>query len=250
MNRPKPTRPWWLWVLVAIVAVFAVGALAGGGDDARLSSSDGPAGDPARPAVTETTSGAQAVASTVDEPTATLSDARAAADAGRYSKAVAIARAVGPGAHLAIRRRIANRVARRALDAVRAGKRGRARWLLAQARHYPTTAATQHARADYTAAEARAAARRIQIRVAAAQRREQRAAARAATRAATQQAAEAPSTSDCDPSYRGACLNPDSADYDCEGGSGNGPDYTGTVQVVGDDHFDLDRDGDGTGCDG
>jgi len=54
--------------------------------------------------------------------------------------------------------------------------------------------------------------------------------------------------SDCDPSYGGACLDPNSSDYDCEGGSGNGPDYTGTVTVVGDDHFDLDRDGDGVGC--
>jgi hypothetical protein len=54
---------------------------------------------------------------------------------------------------------------------------------------------------------------------------------------------------DCDPNYSGACLDPNSPDYDCEGGSGDGPDYTGRVEVVGDDHFDLDRDGDGVGCD-
>jgi hypothetical protein len=53
----------------------------------------------------------------------------------------------------------------------------------------------------------------------------------------------------CDPNYTGACLDADSYDYDCEGGSGDGPDYTGLVEVVGDDHFDLDRDGDGVGCD-
>jgi hypothetical protein len=53
----------------------------------------------------------------------------------------------------------------------------------------------------------------------------------------------------CDPNYEGGCLDPTSADYDCEGGSGNGPDYTGTVRVVGDDPFELDADGDGTGCD-
>jgi hypothetical protein len=53
----------------------------------------------------------------------------------------------------------------------------------------------------------------------------------------------------CDPSYAGACLDADSFDYDCEGGSGDGPDYTGEVTVVGDDHFGLDRDGDGTACD-
>jgi hypothetical protein len=52
----------------------------------------------------------------------------------------------------------------------------------------------------------------------------------------------------CDPNYAGACLDPNSPDYDCEGGSGDGPDYTGRVEVVGDDHFDLDRDGDGVAC--
>lgn len=52
----------------------------------------------------------------------------------------------------------------------------------------------------------------------------------------------------CDPSYKGACLDPSASDYDCEGGSGNGPEYTGTVTVVGPDHYDLDRDGDGVAC--
>jgi hypothetical protein len=54
----------------------------------------------------------------------------------------------------------------------------------------------------------------------------------------------------CDPSYEGACLDPSAADYDCAGGSGDGPEYTGTVTVVGDDHFGLDRDGDGIACEG
>jgi hypothetical protein len=52
----------------------------------------------------------------------------------------------------------------------------------------------------------------------------------------------------CDPNYAGACLRPDVSDYDCEGGSGDGPSYTGRVEVVGDDHYDLDRDGDGVAC--
>ncbi len=55
-------------------------------------------------------------------------------------------------------------------------------------------------------------------------------------------------TPDCHPSYKGACLRPDASDYDCAGGSGNGPYYTGRVQVVGPDVFGLDRDGDGWGC--
>ena len=56
--------------------------------------------------------------------------------------------------------------------------------------------------------------------------------------------------SGCDPNYSGACLDPSSPDYDCAGGSGDGPDYTGRVEVVGNDHFDLDRDGDGVACEG
>jgi hypothetical protein len=55
--------------------------------------------------------------------------------------------------------------------------------------------------------------------------------------------------SDCDPNYEGACLDPSAYDYDCEGGSGDGPEYTGPVEVVGEDVYDLDRDGDGIGCD-
>ena len=63
--------------------------------------------------------------------------------------------------------------------------------------------------------------------------------------------AEAPppeESSECDPNYTGACLDPAAYDYDCEGGSGDGPEYTGTVTVVGEDHFGLDSDSDGTGC--
>ncbi len=53
----------------------------------------------------------------------------------------------------------------------------------------------------------------------------------------------------CDPNYSGACVPIDS-DVDCAGGSGNGPSYvSGPVTVVGSDIYDLDRDGDGIGCD-
>jgi hypothetical protein len=54
---------------------------------------------------------------------------------------------------------------------------------------------------------------------------------------------------ECDSNYEGACLDPNSPDYDCAGGSGDGPDYTGTVRVAGNDPHDLDRDGDGIACD-
>ena len=53
-------------------------------------------------------------------------------------------------------------------------------------------------------------------------------------------------TENCTPGYS-PCLPP-AYDYDCAGGSGNGPAYTGRVEVTGPDIYDLDRDGDGVGC--
>lgn len=53
----------------------------------------------------------------------------------------------------------------------------------------------------------------------------------------------------CDPNYGGACV-PIASDVDCAGGSGDGPAYVrGPVRVIGSDIYDLDRDGDGIGCD-
>jgi hypothetical protein len=53
----------------------------------------------------------------------------------------------------------------------------------------------------------------------------------------------------CDPSYPDACLHVGIGDYDCEGGSGNGPNYVaGPIRVRPPDPFGLDRDGDGWGC--
>jgi hypothetical protein len=52
--------------------------------------------------------------------------------------------------------------------------------------------------------------------------------------------------SNCTPGYS-PCLPP-ASDYDCRGGSGNGPKYAGPVRVTGSDPYDLDRDGDGKAC--
>jgi len=53
---------------------------------------------------------------------------------------------------------------------------------------------------------------------------------------------------DCHPSYEGQCLDPGALDYDCAGGDGDGPLYSGPVTVVGEDVFGLDGDGNGLGC--
>lgn len=52
----------------------------------------------------------------------------------------------------------------------------------------------------------------------------------------------------CSPNYS-PCVPIDS-DVDCANGDGNGPSYVqGPVKVIGSDVYDLDRDGNGIGCD-
>ncbi|MEX0625564.1 MAG: thermonuclease family protein [Chloroflexota bacterium] len=60
--------------------------------------------------------------------------------------------------------------------------------------------------------------------------------------------AATPAPANCHTSYLDACLLVGVEDYDCAGGSGNGPYYTGRVRVVGPDEYGLDADGDGIGC--
>jgi beta-lactam-binding protein with PASTA domain len=51
----------------------------------------------------------------------------------------------------------------------------------------------------------------------------------------------------CTPGYS-PCLPP-ASDYDCAGGSGNGPEYVdGPVEVTGSDPYGLDGNNDGVGC--
>jgi hypothetical protein len=54
---------------------------------------------------------------------------------------------------------------------------------------------------------------------------------------------------DCHPSYPDKCLDPYAYDYDCLNGEGDGPLYVrGPLVVLPPDPFDLDRDGNGIGC--
>ena len=121
------------------------------------------------------------------------------------------------------------RAERRQAAALRAKMRRQAR--AAARRHHRQAIARRH---------------RAQVRAEEAQRRAAEAAAEeelVAEEEATEEEA-----SECDPNYSGACLDPSAYDYDCEGGSGDGPEYTGTVSVVGEDHYGLDADSDATGC--
>jgi hypothetical protein len=55
-----------------------------------------------------------------------------------------------------------------------------------------------------------------------------------------------PRSTGCDANYSG-CV-PIASDVDCRDGQGNGPAYSGRVEVVGYDVYGLDADGDGIGC--
>jgi len=55
------------------------------------------------------------------------------------------------------------------------------------------------------------------------------------------------SSSVCDPNYSG-CV-PVASDVDCAGGGGNGPEYVqGPIEVIGEDIYRLDGDGDRIAC--
>ena len=158
---------------IAIIVTLTGGVLTGCGSDDETSSSDA-----ATTVATATeTMGAETTETTATVPAQTLQDAQAAVDDDHYAAALAIAAAIG-GTDV-VRRRIANRIARRILFAVSSGNRGRARFLLTSVRNYPSTTLTRQAATRVQAAEERAAARARAARSAAEQRRQERAAAKA-----------------------------------------------------------------------
>ncbi len=62
-------------------------------------------------------------------------------------------------------------------------------------------------------------------------------------------APEQPLEQECDPSYPDVCIPVGADDYDCLGGTGDGPNYIeGPLQVLPPDPHGLDPDGDGTAC--
>lgn len=217
-------RPWWQWVLGGLVVLVILSVIFGDSDPEMTAETTTTVTvtQPAQPAATQTTP---------SQTTATITDAQVAVDADDYPKAVSIAKALGPGEEQAIRRRIANRIARRVSQAVRAGDRGQAKTLLARADRYPTTILTRQATSSYRAATARAAEHARARRVAAEQRRRDE-------RADEQVAPETGGS--CDPGYSG-CVPPYPPDVNC-------PQVAGPVQVMGSDPHGLDRDGDGIAC--
>jgi hypothetical protein len=247
-------RRWFVITAGIILVLLLIGALSG---------------DPEKPADRAAAGDAQTTATPTPTPTPTPDPAIAArakaadlAGDGRYADAVAVLEAAGLNGQAArVARRGSQALASRARRELAAGDLAKARDIAVDARAlHPSTAVRALIRTvDAKLAAARAAAilARDQRTCTGAEKATVRAgsgipagcttfAADLATRRAKAQAAEA--AEPCDPNYKGACLDPNSSDYDCAGGSGDGPDYTGFVEVVGDDPYDLDRDGDGIAC--
>ncbi len=159
-----------------------------GGDDKKTATNR-----PFQPATTPAPAATATVpAGTVTTPggaprKATVRDARQAVDADRYADAVKALPALTRTEQLAVRRRIANRIARRARAALRRGNRSLVQTLLVQARRYPATDLTRQVRAQLRAAEARLAKadreRLLQRQEAARERRQRARAERAAEEA-------------------------------------------------------------------
>ena len=107
----------------------------------------------------------------------------------------------------------------------------------------PSDSARASASASVQAEAKRAAKRAAESRAA----KKEAAEEAAKKKAAKERAAEEREADNCTPGYE-PCLPP-ASDYDCSGGTGNGPEYVdGPVRVTGSDPYDLDRDGNGIGC--
>jgi hypothetical protein len=220
------------------------------------------------------TLGAPTPAPAADTAAETRAKARDLTRDGKYLAAVSAYESAGlDDAADRVRQRGAATLNRSARRALQRGRYSTARRLATQSRRLRKTAAARTvlstANAEIAKAAAAARERRRLARIArdaqtcsSSEKRAVRDGAGTPTECATyaaglvaksaaEEAEQAPEpASDCDPNYAGACLKPDSSDYDCAGGSGDGPDYTGAVESIGSDPYDLDRDGDGSACEG
>ena len=248
------------WVLLAgMLLLILIGTVAGNaGNDGRI---EGATAD----VVTADDQAAQLGTPTPDAATPTPdpgADARALARRGKYDDAIALLEEAGLDRQAArVRRTGARALARSAQRALTRGRYVTAKRLATRSRRLHRTSAARTIIAGANAEIARAAAAKRERERLARIARDQRTCSSDEKRtvrdgggtppgcaeyAAAQ--AEKDAVESCDPNYEGACLKPESSDYDCAGGSGDGPDYTGPVRVVGSDPHGLDRDGDGSAC--
>lgn len=262
MRRPALSIPgrWAALLGAGVLFLLVVGACGGTSDGARGADRAASLGD--APEELEATA-------TADPARAARAAAKRLAARGRYAAAAEGLAAAGLDEEAdRMQRRGARALLRSARAALSKQRYARAKRLVTQSRSLHKTAASRAVLAGADAGIARVAAAERERRRLARIARDQRTCSKAEQRAVRDGAGTPPGCEayaaeqapepelepeddgggDCDPNYEGACLKPDSPDYDCAGGSGDGPDYTGPVQSVGDDPYDLDRDGDGSAC--
>ncbi|RKQ84984.1 hypothetical protein C8N24_6615 [Solirubrobacter pauli] len=264
MRRPASSFPmrWAVLLGAGVLFLLMVGACAGSSDGSGDADRAASLGDPPAEATVSP-------APTPDPARAARVAAKRLATRGHYAEAAEGLAAAGLDDEAErMERRGARALLRSARAALGKQRYARAKRLVTQSRSLHKTAASRTVLAGADAGIARVAAAARERRRLARIAHDQRTCSKAERRAvrdgagtppgcvayAAEQAAEVEAEpadnggGDCDPNYAGACLKPDSPDYDCAGGSGDGPDYTGPVQSVGDDPYDLDRDGDGLAC--
>jgi hypothetical protein len=187
VRHGQPEDPRAVRARATTASVLASLALIGGCGGDETTTADGGPFRPVTVAPTTTVAPGTVTSATQPPRRATVRDARRAVDAGRFAEAERMLSALSAAERRAIRVRIANRLARGARAALRAGDRARVESLLAQARRFPATRLTRTVRADLRRAEARAAARdrdrRLDRQQAARERRGRARARRAAERA-------------------------------------------------------------------
>jgi hypothetical protein len=245
-----PTKPWhrrwWLWALGGLLVLTIIGALIPS-DDSKPSAA---AAQKAESPKTEPT-----VKLTVDQADSSV----VRKDTVRVSGSVEATNAAGERVQRAVTYIFVNGLGGRTIELkpddtfegrVRLPHKGEnnvdltADWPGADAGDTVTVTFIRKESAAELAAIRERRAQRARERREQAQREQEE----QAQREQEEQAQQAQQAQDCHPSYQGACLDPNASDYDCEGGSGDGPEYTGPVQVVGPDDYDLDSDGDGSAC--
>jgi hypothetical protein len=189
--------------MASLLTVVILGGCGGGDDDKKQADTN-----PFVPATTSTpdTTVSKGKAATTTVPRgevktadgktrkATFTDARKAVDSDQFAEAERVLPALRPAQRVVVRKRIANRLAREAREALRDGNRSLVLSLLGRAKKYPPTDLTRAVTAEYVAAEKALAARdrqeQFDRRDAARRRRAKAAAERAAeiARKAQQQA--------------------------------------------------------------
>ena len=260
--RAADERPWYerkrAWAAAAVLLVLLIGTL--GGQSNERATDDA---QTAEGTSTATPSAAEARA-------AVIARAESRLDAGRYSAALNAVRGLDePPVVRRYRKRIAQRILREVRSDLRSQSyRAAIRGAELSRRFMRTATATRLVSSAEDGIEERQAAIRLArdrrtcdsaekdlvryssvISAGCSGYADQLAeeAARAAARAERAAADAAP---DCHPDYAGACLDPEASDYDCAGGEGDGPKYTGQVTVTGSDPYELNADpeNDDLGC--